>query len=180
MTACPKCGFTFAWDGTSCSHCNYPDSPIPPEVDRDDLMDHRILHKAGRHNLPSGRTRRFPDVAPDIQSAIREIAGERIQGSPVLLFFDSRERWTLLTTRELIGLDEGRLRSMSIDEMVSVGSESHPLTNATFEEVHRWKSNWEHLRAADRHGAAAVVWVPCGGEAYALWSILLPYARSKG
>jgi hypothetical protein len=179
MSACPKCGFTFAWDGTCCSHCNYPDSPIPTEEDRDDLMERRILHKASKHNLPSRRTQRFHDLASDIQSGIRAIAAEKMQGRPVLVFFDSRDRWTLLTTREVIGLDDGRLRAMNIDDMVAVGSKSHPPRDASAEEIGRWKSSWEYLRVADRQGAEAVLWVPCGGEAYALWNILLPYVRGK-
>lgn len=180
MSACPKCGFTFAWDGTRCGHCNYPDSPIPPEEDRDELMERRILYKASKHNLPSRRTLKFQDLQPEIQSEIRKAAGEQIQGRPVLVFFDSRERWTLLTTREVIGLDAGRLRAMGIDDMVSVGSALRPPKGATSEEVDLWKSSWEYLRVADRHGIEAIVWVPCGGEAFALWNILLPYVRGKG
>jgi hypothetical protein len=180
MTACPKCGFTFAWDGAICGHCKYPDSPIPTAEDRDDWMEHRILHKASKHHLPGRRTHRFQDLAAELQNEIRTIGAERIQGRPVLVFFDSRERWTLLTTRELIGLNAGRLRAMAIADMVSVGSESLPPRGASGDEVNRWKSSWEYLRAADRNGVEAVVWVPCGGEAYALWNILLPYVRGKG
>jgi ribosomal protein L40E len=35
---------------------------------------------------------------------------------------------------------------------------------------------WEYLRPVDKVGEA-VVWVPYGGEAHALWNILLPYTR---
>ena len=179
MSACPKCGFAFAWDGTRCGHCNYPDSPIPREVDRDDLMERRILFKASRHNLPSRRTHRFHDLAPEIQNEIRETVGATMQGRPVLEFFDSRIRWTVLTTREVLGLDEGRLRAMSIDKLVSVGSQSHPPAGASSDDIGLWKRSWEYLRIADRDGSEVVVWVPCGGEAYALWNILLPYVRGK-
>jgi hypothetical protein len=174
MSVCPKCGFAFAWDGTKCRQCNFPDSPIAPEVDRDDLMERRILYKASRHNLPGRRTHRFRDLAPEIQNEIRQTVGEAMCGRPALVFFDSRVRWTLLTTRDVIGLDEGRLRAMSIDDMVSVDSNSHPPEGATSEEIGFWKTSWEYLRVADRHGSEAIVWVPCGGEAYALWNILLP------
>ena len=63
--------------------------------------------------------------------------------------------------------------------MVTVGSASHPPEGATIEEVRTWKSSWEYLRVADRQGTEAIVWVPCGGEAFALWNILLPYVRGK-
>src|SRR4051812_18250012 len=80
MSVCPKCGFTFAWDGARCGHCNYPALPIPPEEDRNELMERRILYKASKHNLPSRRTLRFQDLAPELQSEIRGIAGEKMQG----------------------------------------------------------------------------------------------------
>jgi hypothetical protein len=25
--ACPRCGFSYRWDGACCAHCGYPDSP---------------------------------------------------------------------------------------------------------------------------------------------------------
>ncbi len=180
MAACPKCGFAYAWDGTRCGHCHFPDSLIAPEVDHDDLMERRLLARAGKHSLPGRRTHRFPELAPEVQREIRETAGEAIRGRPVLVFHDSRVRWTLLTTREVVGWDEGRLRAMPIDDMVSVGSQSPPPARATAEEIARWKSSWEYLRVVDRHGAEAIVWVPCGGEAYALWNLLLPYVHGKG
>jgi hypothetical protein len=179
MSACPKCGFAFAWDGTRCGHCKHPSSPMLPEVDRDDLRERRILFKARRHNLPGQRTHRYHDLAPETQQELRETSGEAMRGRPVLVFYDSRMRWTLLTTREVIGLDEG-LRAMSIDDMVSVGSNSHPPEGATSEEIGQWKSSWEHLRVADARGTEAIVWVPCGGQAYALWNILLWFVRRKG
>src|SRR5262245_15892267 len=160
MSACPKCGFAFAWDGARCGHCNYPDSPIAPEINRDDWMESRILFKASQHNLPNRRTRRFQDLALEIQSEIREIAGKAMVGRPVLVFFDSRMRWTLLTTREVIGWDEGRLRAVGINDMASVGSKSQPPDGATAEEIGLRKSSWEYLRVVDRHGAEEVVWVP--------------------
>lgn len=30
QSACPKCGFTYRWDGTVCGHCCSPSPPAPP------------------------------------------------------------------------------------------------------------------------------------------------------
>jgi hypothetical protein len=179
MSGCPNCGFTFAWDGSRCGHCGCPDLPTQTEEHRDDLIERIILGKAARSNLPNYQTHLLQDLAPETQTAIRRIAGERIQGRPVLCSFDSTERWTLLTTREVIGFDEGRLRSMRIDDIRSVDSASQPPMEATLVEVRRWKVSWEYLRLKDRRGDQAVVWVPCGSEAYAIWNILLRFARSN-
>ena len=180
MTACPKCGFIFAWDGSRCGHCNYPDAPIPTDVPRDDeWLEGRILHQASRHNLPSRRTFWFHDFAPEIQSEIRILAGETLRGRPVLVFFDSLARWTMLTTREVMGYSDGRLRSMSISDMTSVSSELEPPMGVTSEEMGEWKRTWEYLHVSDSQGSDSILWVPCGGEAYALWNILLMLIRRK-
>jgi hypothetical protein len=174
MEACPRCGFSYAWDGAVCGHCRYPDSPT--EADRDNWMEARILAKARKHRLPGGRTQRFQDLAPERQAEMKEQAGSQLRGRPVLAFVDSSSRWTLLTTREVICQDTGGLRAVKIGELASVANASEPPAGATLEEVGRWKGSWEYLRVVDRGCHASLIWVPCGGEAYALWNILLPYA----
>ena len=171
MPSCPKCGFTFAWNGTRCGHCNYPDSPIASEAELDDLREQRFLWKADQHHLPNRRTWKFQDLRPEIQHGIQEIAIGKLQGRPVLLFFDSLSRWTLLTTRELVSLDKALLRSMRIDDMSSIGPASRRKDGA--------KSNWEYLKVVDQQGNEVIFWVPCGSEAYAIWNILLPHMRQK-
>ena len=178
-SACPTCGFAFAWNDSRCGHCHHSDSPPPTEVDRDDFIEGRILNKVGRNKLPAGRTWRFRDIAPEMAEEIRRIAGYQIRGRPVLAFIDSPTRWTLLTSREVLSWDEGQLREMNIGNMVSVDSESMPPPEATLKEIEQWKSSWEYLRVVDRQGQAASIWVPCGGEAYALWNILLPFAQGN-
>lgn len=177
MSVCPKCGFTYAWDGTRCGHCHYPESPISPEDERDDLLAQRILHKA--RTVIGRRTHPFEDLASDLQNEILQVAHDKIYGRVVLVFFDSSKRWTLLTTRELIGWEEGRLRWMPMEDMVSVGSASHPPADASTEEEGRWKATWEYLRVVNHRGKQVIAWVPCGNEAYMLWNILLPFVIAK-
>jgi ribosomal protein L40E len=174
MLACPNCGFTYGWNGTKCEHCHYPDLRIPADEYRDQLVENRILYKATRKGLPGKRTHHFQNLAPITQAEIRDASGKAIVGYPVLVFYDSSSRWTLLTTREVIGWNERELHSVKLADMVSVGDKrKQPPADATFQEVSQWKVSLEQLRIADRHGNEIIVWVPWGSEAYALWGILL-------
>jgi hypothetical protein len=135
--------------------------------------------RAKRHNLPAGRAYHFEDLTPEFQETIRAVAADRLKGRPVLVFADDPTRWTLLSTREVVGLDRGQVRMMRLCELASVGSASEPPLVASQEEIGRWKGSWEYLRLVGRGGEVSVVWVPRGGEAYALWNILLPHARAN-
>ncbi len=141
-------------------------------------METHILRKAGQHGLPLGRTHRFADLTADLQERIIEAVGARAQGRPVLAFVDSPPRWTLLTTREVTCQDKGQLLVVGIRDLASVSNDSQPPQGASPEEIGRWKGSWEYLGVVNRSGGRGALWVPCGGEAYALWNILLPYTRA--
>jgi hypothetical protein len=179
MGGCPNCGFSYAWDGTACGHCRAPEPRTFTEAEQDDSMQARILKRASKHGLPDGRTHRFQDLEPGLRDSILAVAGDRLEGRPVLAFVDSSARWTLLTTREVISHHSGRLVVVSLRDLTSVGNVSEPPRNVSLEEFGRWKGSWEYLGVADRLGGAGLVWVPCGGEAYALWNILLPFTRTR-
>jgi hypothetical protein len=138
-----------------------------------------MVYRAGKHRLPGGRTHRFEQLEPALQRQILEAVADGMRGRPVLAFVDSSERWTLLTTREVVCREHGHLRGMSIRNLATLGSDSRPPEGSSLEEVGRWKGSWEYLRLVHRDGTSQTVWVPCGGEAYALWNILLPFARAR-
>ncbi len=171
-SACPKCGFEYAWDGTTCSHCRGLDT------NRDEFLESRFLLKAAKNGLPSKRTWLFREVSPEMQKQVVEIIGDRFRGKPVLIFVDSPSRWTLLTTQCVFSWYKENLHEASIDDLIRVGADSKPPRHATSEEIDNWKVSWEYLRLVDAVGVA-VVWVPCGSEAYSLWNILLPHTYHR-
>ncbi len=172
MTACPKCGFKFAWDGTRCAHCNYPDSPLPPKKSADDLVEDRMIRGVSRSKLSNSRTWVFRTIVPEMQDEVRKVADNCIKGRLVLLCVDSLKRWTLLTTREVICWDDANLQTVSFEEMVRVGPATEPENGATGEEVTQWKLSWEYLQVVNVHKKEATVWVPCGSEAFLVWNLL--------
>jgi hypothetical protein len=179
MGVCPRCGFSYAWDGVNCGHCHSPDSRPLGAAEQENRIESRILKRASHHGLPACRTFRFEDLKPGFQEEILTAAGKQLRGRPVLAFVDSPQRWTLLTTRAVLGLDRGRLWSVDLQDLTVVTNASKPPVGASTEEVGRWKGSWEYLRLEGRNAGVGVVWVPCGGQAYALWNILLAFTRGR-
>ena len=173
--SCPNCGFSYAWDGTMCSHCH---DPSAAQMDRDELIEKRFVFKAKKNGLPSKRTWLFHDLPVDMLQVIGHAAGDLLRGKPVLAFIDSPARWTLLTTRQVLSWYDNHLHHVLIDEMISVRSHAFPGAGATSEEIAHYKVTWEYLRLVQCEGTT-LVWVPCGEEAFALWNLLLPFVRSK-
>lgn len=182
MAGCPRCGFAYAWDGTTCGHCRYPSRlSVQTVAEQDNQTEARILIKLRKHGLPGGRTHRFGDLAVGHQEAIQCAASTQLQGRPVMVCMGSLDRWTLLSTREVICNDSGELRKVVLRELRSVES-VHDFefpSGGSDEEIARWKGSWEYLKVVDRYRRKHLIWVPCGGEAFALWNILLPYTRAR-
>lgn len=172
MSACPKCGFSFAWNGLTCGHCHHGEDWVAPPVSEDDRNEVRILHTAGKHKLPHGPTKYFQDLAPQEQEQIVRSADARIHGRAVLICLDSVTKWTLLTTREVICLDHGRIRAIGFAEIESVHPYPALSEHADSEAIGHWKSNWEYLRILDGQCSETIVWVPRAPNSYAMWNIL--------
>jgi hypothetical protein len=150
----------------------------PLDMDQDELLERRFVLKAAKHGLPSKRTWLFREIAPEMQSLVNDKIGDRFRGRPVLIFVDSPSRWTLLTTQCVFSWYQERLHEASVDDLSEVGANSAPPQDGTTEEIHNWKVSWEYLRLVNNAGVT-VVWVPCGGEAFALWNMLLPLTRHR-
>jgi hypothetical protein len=146
-------------------------------MNREAWVERRILWKAGKHCLPRGRTHFFSDLPDDLRAMFAEVAVERAAGRPVLAFVDSRDRWTLLATGKVVSLHGGKFHECRLDRLSSVGPRDGYGPDATIEQIRQWKQSWEYLRACDDTEAAAELWVPRGGEAFALLNILMMFPR---
>jgi hypothetical protein len=146
-------------------------------MDRDAWVAGRILWKARKHRLPGGRTFLFSELPEDLRERVAAVAAGRAAGRPVLAFVDSPQRWTLLGTGKVVSLHGGQVHECRLDCLTDVGPRDHPPDGAAVEQAREWKGSWEYLRVCEGPGAVADLWVPCGGEAYALWNILLMFPR---
>ncbi|MEQ8839179.1 MAG: hypothetical protein RID07_20405 [Lacipirellulaceae bacterium] len=94
--------------------------------------------------------------------------------------YQSRELWSLVGTRMLIGADQGQLQCVGYPSIESIASRDYPPKNwmeLGLAEAGRLKTSWKHLLVTAKSGNELVFWVPPGPEAFSLWNILLMLAR---
>ena len=141
-------------------------------MDVDEWIESRITWKAGKHNLPAGRTWLFTDLPPTDRSRFEAAAAKCDLGRPVLVFLESPDLWTVLGTKKIMSRHHERLQAFPLRQLVRVGPIDKPQHEWPVEQVRDWKRSWEYLSLKGTWWRKATIWVPCGGEAYALWSIL--------
>jgi hypothetical protein len=148
----------------------------------DDWIESRIRLHAGKYGLPAGRTCFFSEASSDVRSIVSSALSPTDVGIPVLLGYDSPVRWSVLGTRQLVGLADERIRCFKHVDIASIASRDYPpaeqvIAALSLEELGRLKRCWEYLRIADPQGQTEDFWVPAGSEAFAFWNILLTLSR---
>lgn len=186
---CPRCGFGYVWDGTSCGHCRYPRSK---PTDADEWVETRILWLANRDNLALEKARFLDNLTDDLRIEFEEPlecgAANRI-GKPVLIFHDTPGRWTLLGTHRVLSMHGGEQHAAAIEKVQSMqpGIEPHRVEPHTVEpprveqrgealqpKYRRfWEEiPWEYLHLIDATGRSATIWVPSGNSAWFLLKLV--------
>jgi hypothetical protein len=123
----------------------------------------RIMWRAGQHGLFEKRCCRFENLN---EKQIEALVLARYTGKPLLVFFSSMDRWTLLTTNEIISFFDGELRTALLDGIFKdIKLVRPPEANSTAElkeTAHRL-----HLTRTNQE-----IWAPEGEEIFALMNIL--------
>jgi hypothetical protein len=100
----------------------------------------------------------------------------------VVLAFQSEHRWTLIGTRQTIGVLDGQPRSFSHSKISDIHPKDYPppvekWDESTFEKMAREKRSWDILILADDRGREEFFWVPPGPEAFTMWSLQFMISR---
>lgn len=123
----------------------------------------RILWKAQQHELFNKRCIKFTDAGDEVKSNV--LANCSLDGSPVLLFFISSKKWTLLTDFEVVSMFDGGVSSCSLDTINHTVKPSFNKENSISYE----KQNCQYI---DLPKSGVKIWAPNGKELFALISIL--------
>ena len=134
---------------------------------KDEWYENRILWRAKQHGLPNDRDVLSAESAETPLVAIQGRAD--FDGIPVLVFFESSDTWTLLTSRQVISFHGGRLFSGNLDDINKAVSLWE--TECTFDKTTESYLFLKNLGFA--------VWAPKGKPLYALWSILNMFPLRK-
>lgn len=130
---------------------------------KDEWYENRILWRAKQHKLFNKRCMKYADAPKKVKEVIKTCA--KYEGIPVLLFFENRKLWTLLTTNEVISFFDDKLQSGKLDliqKKIKIKRSNLP------NQSHSIKEN-EFISLVN---LGVTVWVPAGAELFALMNIL--------
>lgn len=130
-------------------------------MEKDDWYRDRILWQAKKHSLLDESCREFSDLAEAKLRSISNIIPEDI--NPVLVFWRSQDRWTVLGTRAICSYHGGKLVQVELDEIAMQISLFRP----TGAKNPKLESSFLRLEKSGE-----LIWAPPGPELFALWNIL--------
>lgn len=131
-------------------------------MNKDDWYKDRILWRANQHGLFDKSCVKYSELDNSCVAAIDEV----VSGieKPVLVFWDSEKKWTVLCALHIYSFFDGQLVSSGIDEIdksVSVIS-----TGGLSEDIKKSAD----ILSLDKLNKS--VWAPAGSELFALMNIL--------
>jgi hypothetical protein len=135
----------------------------------DDKLENWIKLKLNQHGLPASRTYLYQEASSVFTPILDEITDSEI-GKPILLFFGSTDRWTVLGTEGIASVHSDNLVEVCLDEIDS-------LTPVGLDQIP--KDQYEYLLVRDKQGNTYSIWAPSGPEFFAFWSILLGLKRMQ-
>ncbi|MCV6638298.1 hypothetical protein [Candidatus Albibeggiatoa sp. nov. NOAA] len=122
---------------------------------KDEWYQNRILWQAQKHKLfEQNRCYHFSDLSEEQISFINKTVSKNI--NPLVVFWDSQEKWTVLGTRAICSFHGGNLVFAKLDKIKELNI-FHP-PDATVREI---KLESEFL-SLDSHNKK-LIWTPSGG-----------------
>jgi hypothetical protein len=135
-------------------------------MDKDDWYRDRILWRAKKNKLFDKKCCEFSDLSDDQVLLINEAITRDI--TPVLVFWESRDRWIVLGTRAVCSFYDANLVCAELDEIGGQISVCHPA--GTEPQSAKSEANFISVEKTGK-----LIWAPAGAELFALWNILLMF-----
>lgn len=132
-------------------------------MDRDEWYRDRILWRAKQHDLFNKRCYDYSNLPDDFSYTIKEAIPEDIH--PVLVFWESEQRWTVLGTKAICSYYDHNLVFSGADEINKQLSISPP-PGASPKDV---KVVTQFIKL---ESTGQLIWAPSGPELFALMNIL--------
>ena len=131
-------------------------------MNKDDWYVNRILWRANKHKLFDNRCCKYSELSAHCAAVIEQRLPE--MEKPVLVFWDSEQKWTLLCALQIYSFMDGQLIFANLDDINE--SMKVPQSSDSIEDLKR-NAGTLLLDKLNRS-----IWVPDEAELFALWSIL--------
>lgn len=147
-----------------------------------EFIEDRIKWKASQHGLPNKSVLLFENLSSEKKAKYLTLLNNQDYGKIVLLFTDSKNNWTALGTKGIIGFDGTQINSVKLDSIKDVDSknrkECFEKTEAGETKLQNIKKNNEsELLVTESNGEETIFITEKGSDFFSLWNIMLMIKR---
>ncbi|WP_299680610.1 hypothetical protein [uncultured Tenacibaculum sp.] len=147
-----------------------------------EFIEDRIKWRASQHNLPNKNAFLFENLTDEVKMKYLNHFDEKDSGKIILLFTDSKNNWTALGTKRIIGYDGTKLNSVKLDAIEDVDSKNR---KEYFEKAEAGetklkkinKRNERELLVTEFDGKETVFITKKGSDLFSLWNIMIMITR---
>ncbi|KAA1238757.1 MULTISPECIES: hypothetical protein [Aquimarina] len=147
-----------------------------------EFIEDRIKWRASQHNLPNKTVFLFENLTDEVKMKYLNHFDEKDSGKIILLFTDSKNNWTALGTKRIIGYDGTKLNSVKLDAIEDVDSKNR---KEYFEKAEAGetklkkikKRNERELLVTEFDGKETIFITKKGSDLFSLWNIMIMITR---
>ncbi|MFD2561841.1 hypothetical protein [Aquimarina rubra] len=147
-----------------------------------EFIEDRIKWRASQHNLPNKNVFLFENLTDEVKMKYLNHFDEKDSGKIILLFTDSKNNWTALGTKRIIGYDGTKLHSVKLDAIEDVDSKNR---KEYFEKAEAGetklkkikKRNERELLVTEFDGKETIFITKKGSDLFSLWNIMIMITR---
>jgi len=147
-----------------------------------EFIEDRIKWRASQHNLPNKTVFLFENLTDEVKMKYLNHFDEKDSGKIILLFTDSKNNWTALGTKRIIGYDGTKLNSVKLDAIEDVDSKNR---KEYFEKAEAGetklkkikKRNERELLVTEFDGKETIFITKKGSDLFSLWNIIIMITR---
>ena len=138
-------------------------------MEKSEWYTNRILWKANQHRLLEKRCLSFDNLNA---SQLSTLAPINHTGKRLLVFYESADLWTMLTSNEVISFFDGKLHTASLDDIGKNIQLVRPKVAMSDQDAKK-TACFIHIKNIDDN-----IWVPEGEELFAMMNILRMFPLS--
>ncbi len=144
----------------------------------EEFIENRIKWRASKHDLPNKSVRLFENLTDETKAEYLTHFNEEDCGKIILLFTDSKNNWTALGTKKIIGFDGTKFNSVKFDSIEDVDSKNR---KEYFEKAEAGetklkkikKRNESELLVTEFNGKETTFITKKGSDLFSLWNIMM-------
>lgn len=150
----------------------------------EEFIENRIKWRASQHDLPNKSILLFENFTAETKARYLTHFNEEDCGKIILLFTDSKNNWTALGTKKIIGFDGTKFNSVELDSIEDVDSknrkeyfEKAEAGETTLKKIK--KRNESELLTTEFNGKETIFITKKGSDLFSLWNIMIMITRLK-